>query len=312
MNVLVTGGAGFIGSHIVDRLLEKGLRVTVLDNLITGRRSNVSPDAEFIEEDIRSDRIPAIWAEHHFEIMIHAAAQMDVRKSVMDPKYDADVNLTGLLNLMEVGRENGLKKVVFTSTGGAGYDDNVPFPTSEDIPARPVSPYGITKNTSELYLRFYHKEYGIDYVSLRLGNVYGPRQNPHGEAGVVAIFSRLNLAGETAIIFGDGLQTRDYVFCDDVAKAVIAALDCNLVDYFHVGTSRETNVVELHNLISRAAGSVEKPHHADAKSGEVRRSCLLAEKIEKMLGWKPTVTLEEGIPKTVEFFRRQMVDPDVR
>ncbi len=312
MNILLTGGAGFIGSHVADQLLERGHEVTIVDNLVTGRRSNPPVEVEFIEMDIRSGEIADLWAERKFEGMIHLAAQMDVRKSVEDPCFDADVNIRGSLHLMETGRANGLKRVIFSSTGGAAYDDEVPFPTPETAPARPVSPYGIAKMTTEQHLRFYHREYGIPYMALRLGNVYGPRQNPHGEAGAVAIFSRKLLDGEEAVINGDGLQTRDYVYCDDAARALVEALENDEVGSFNVGTSTETNVVELFAMINHAAGADAPEKHGPAKPGEVRRSSLAIDLIKDTLGWEPVVGLREGIGRTVDFFRRQMDDPDIR
>ncbi|HEB83522.1 MAG TPA: NAD-dependent epimerase/dehydratase family protein, partial [Bacteroidetes bacterium] len=291
MNILLTGGAGFIGSHVGDMLIADGHQVTILDDLSTGRRSNVPPGAEFIEEDIRSRSIHALWADRRFDTLVHLAAQMDVRKSVKDPVFDADVNIRGTLNLVEAGRENGLGRVVFTSTGGAGYDDNVPFPTPETVPARPVSPYGIAKIATEMYLRYYHLEHSIPYVALRLGNVYGPRQNPHGEAGVIAIFSQRLLAGQTALINGDGLQTRDYVYVGDVADAVRRALSYNGVGSLNVGTSIETSVVELFRMIRDAAGVDVEEVHGPGKPGEVRRSCLANDLIRREMGWEPRVPL---------------------
>ena len=274
MNVLVTGGAGFIGSHVADRLLASGHQVSILDNLSTGRDANLLPDVPFYKMDIRDKDVHDLWEEKKFDAMMHLAAQMDVRKSVEDPSYDADVNLRGLLNLMEAGRKSGLKKIVFAFSGGAGYDDSVPFPTPETVPARPVSPYGIAKISSDLYLNYYHVQYGIPFVALRLGNVYGPRQNPFGEAGVIAIFSNRLLKGEPAKINGDGLQTRDYVFCKDIARAFALGLNYDKVDTFNIGTAIETDVVHLFNLIREAASSQQTPEHIEGKPGEVRRSCL--------------------------------------
>ncbi|RJO69633.1 MAG: NAD-dependent epimerase/dehydratase family protein [Myxococcales bacterium] len=312
MRVLVTGGAGFIASHVADKLIAEGHRVAVLDNLITGRRSNAPPEARFFEMDIRDPAIAGLWAAERFEALVHAAAQMDVRKSVDDPRFDADVNLLGLINLMEAGRRHGLKRVVFTSTGGAAYDDTVPFPTSEAVWPRPVSPYGVAKMASEMYLYYYQSEYAVPALSLRFGNVYGPRQNPHGEAGVVAIFARRLLAGQACTINGDGKQTRDYVFVADVARAAVAALESEATGSFNVSTGVETDVVALYESIREAVGVSMAAAHGPAKSGEVRRSCLDNRKIKTALGWTPQAAVADGVARTVEFFRRQLSDPDAR
>ncbi len=312
MKVLVTGGAGFIASHVTDRLVAAGHQVTVLDNLEMGRRSNVNPEAAFVEMDIRDAKVAALFEQERFEAMVHAAAQMDVRRSVENPSFDADVNICGLLNLLEAGRLNGLQHVVFTSTGGAAYDDHVSWPTPETAPARPVSPYGIAKIASELYLNYYHHQYGLTSVSLRLGNVYGPRQNPHGEAGVVAIFSRKLLGGEGVTINGDGRQTRDYVFVEDVARAIELGLQHRRVEVLNVGTAVETDVVELYAQIRRAVGVELQAEHGPSKPGEVRRSCLDPGQIGEVLGWKADVVFADGIDRTVEFFRCQQADPDAR
>lgn len=311
-NVLVTGGAGFIGSHVVDLLIDRGYNVTIVDNMSMGREANLHPDAYFVKMDIRDNTVHSLWAEKKFELMVHTAAQMNVRASVEDPCFDADVNLVGLLNLLEAGRKNGLKRVVFTSTGGAAYDDEVEFPTPETAPARPVSPYGIGKIASELYLNYYLKQYGISYGALRLGNVYGPRQNPFGEAGVIAIFATMLLKGKQPTINGDGLQTRDYVYCGDVARALVTALEAEFSDVCNIGTSIETNVVELFDLIRDAAGSDYERKHGPAAPGEVRRSCLANGKAKAVFGWEPEKDLKSGIEETVEFFKRFEKDETVR
>lgn len=310
--ILLTGGAGFIGSHVADWLLDHHYEVTVLDNLCTGKKSNLPASVELVEMDIRDQAVHSLWEERKFNSLIHLAAQMDVRKSVEDPLYDSDVNIRGSINLLEAGRKNGLERVIFTSTGGAGYDDNVPFPTPETAPSNPVSPYGIGKITTEHYLRYYRKEYGISFVALRLSNVYGPRQNPHGEAGVIAIFSRKLLEGKQPVIYGDGLQTRDYVFCKDVASAIGTALESDKSDIFNIGTSVETSVVQLFDLIREHAGSDLPVKHAPARGGEVRRSVLDYTKAVKEIGWTPRVQLDRGIRETVEFFSRQIKDPLAR
>ncbi len=312
LKILLTGGAGFIGSHVADKLLKSGHEVTIIDNLITGKRSNLSPAATFIEMDIRDSSLNELWEQEQFELLIHFAAQMDVRKSVIDPAFDADVNIVGSIRLLETGRKHGLKKVLFASTGGAFYDDDVPFPTQETVVPKPMSPYGISKATIEHYLRFYHQEYGVQYVALRLGNVYGPRQNPFGEAGVVAIFAHHMLKGEPVLINGDGLQTRDYVYVDDVARAFLMATEYEKSTAFHVATANETNVVEIFDAVNKATGANYDHSYGPAKGGEVRRSCLANRKIFEAMQWTPEVKLEQGIEEAVKFFKRQLKDPSAR
>ncbi len=313
MNVLVTGGAGFIGSHVADTMLQEGHTVTVIDDLSTGKAGNLPPSGSFVEADIRDAAVvEKLWKEQKFDAMMHLAAQMDVRRSVADPIFDAQTNVIGLLTLLETGRRNGLKKVVFASTGGAGYDDTVPFPTAETVPANPVSPYGITKNVSERYLRFYGITYGMQWTALRLGNVYGPRQNPHGEAGVIAIFANKILNGEPPRINGDGLQTRDYVYVGDVARAFSSALSMDYQGCVNIGTSVETNVVQIAEALCSALGSDLKAEHGPAALGEVRRSCLGNALAHQVLEWEPRVSLKDGIRATADFFRKQLDDPSVR
>ena len=308
MTVLVTGGAGFIGSHVADALLAAGHAVHVLDNLSGGRRENVPDGAVFHELDVRDPDVRRLFGEHRFGALLHLAAQMDVRRSVADPVYDAEVNVLGLLNLMEAGRHAGLEKVVFASTGGAIYGEPDPAvngggPQPETHPQRPASPYGITKLVSEHYLRFYHALYGIPYVALRFANVYGPRQNPHGEAGVVAIFAERLLAGEQPVINGPGLQTRDYVYVGDVVDAVMRGLAYDGSGAFNVGTGVETDVNALFGHLNRLTGEGAEEVHGDAKPGEQQGSVLDASQTRRVLGWAPRVSLEEGLAKTVDWFR---------
>ncbi|NQV72527.1 GDP-mannose 4,6-dehydratase [bacterium] len=305
MKIVVTGGAGFIGSHVVDSLLERGHVVHVIDDLSGGYRKQVSERAIFHQLDIRDASIAALWEEHNFEVMFHLAAQMDVRKSVADPRYDADVNIGGLLNLMEAGRKNGLKKVVFSSTGGAIYGEPEKVPQDEMHTLQPLSPYGITKLSSEKYLHFYKLTYGIDYVALRYGNVYGPRQNPHGEAGVVAIFSEKMLDGVQPFINGDGQQTRDYVFVSDVVNANMKALEFSSSDIFNVGTGVETNVVQLFQTLRDALAPNMKDAFAPGKPGEQMRSVLDYSKSERTLGWTPKVDVTQGLRTVAHWFRDQ-------
>ena len=304
--ILVTGGAGFIASHISDALLERGNEVHVLDDLSGGKLENVPDAAVFHEMDIRSEETAELFESVGFDVLMHCAAQMDVRRSVADPSFDADVNLRGLLNLMESGRHNYLKKVVFASTGGAIYGDPDYVPQDEEHPLRPLSPYGIAKLSSEHYLEFYHHTYGIDFVSLRFGNVYGPRQNPHGEAGVVAIFTERLLVGAPVFINGDGNQTRDYVFVEDVVRANMLALDHPGSGIFNIGTAIETDVNELFRIIRDEIDPTYKERHADAKPGEQMRSVLSFEKARAELGWEPEVDVRDGLERTVHWFRERL------
>jgi UDP-glucose 4-epimerase len=306
MKLLITGGAGFIGSHVAELMLSVGHEVHVLDDLSSGFHHNIPDSATFHKMDIRDSEIHSLWKNQQFDILIHLAAQMDVRKSVADPVFDVDVNLLGFLNLMEAGRNNGLRKVLFASTGGAAFDDDVPYPTPETTPSRPISPYGIAKVTTEAYLRYYQNEYKIPYVALRFGNVYGPRQNPHGEAGVIAIFTKKMLQNHTITINGDGLQTRDYVYCKDVACAFEKGLHYSESDVFHIGTETETDVVSLFQAIKKITNSLTEEIHGPAMGGEVRRSCLSTKKAKEELRWQPLLRLQEGLKETADFFRHQL------
>ncbi len=303
MNILVTGGAGFIGSNVVDAFINEGHNVIILDNFSSGKDENVNPKAKVYRMDIQDAAVENIFRDEKIEVMCHHAAQMDVRKSVADPKFDASVNVLGFLNLMEQGRKYNLKKVIFSSTGGAIYGEQDYFPADENHPMRPLSPYGITKLTTEKYLFFYKEIYGIDHVILRYANIYGPRQNPHGDAGVVAIFTLKMLNGEQPIINGDGKQTRDYVFVGNVVKANVLALKYSGSNIFNIGTGIETDVNQLFHHIKKLTGSNAEEKHIPAKAGEQMRSVISSKKINEMLGWKPTVTVEEGLKRTVEFFR---------
>ena len=302
MQILVTGGAGFIGSHIVDSLIARGHTVHVVDNLSGGYRDQVNQAAVFHELDIRDESLGKLWETHRFEVLYHLAAQMDVRKSVADPGYDANVNIGGLLNLMEAGRSNGLKKVILSSTGGAIYGEPESVPQDENHTLQPLSPYGITKLCSEKYLHFYKVTYGIDYVALRYGNVYGPRQNPHGEAGVVAIFSERMLDGKQASINGDGLQTRDYVFVSDVVEANMKALAFSGSDIFNVGTGVETNVVQLFRTLRDVLAPEMEEVFAPGQPGEQRRSVLDFGKSKTELGWTPKVDVTQGLGLVAKWF----------
>ncbi|MCK9409489.1 MAG: GDP-mannose 4,6-dehydratase [Bacteroidetes bacterium] len=305
MNILVTGGAGFIASNVSDAFIAAGHHVIIVDNFSSGKQKNVNSKAKVYTMDIQDPAVENIFRDEKIEVMCHHAAQMDVRRSVSDPKFDASVNALGFLNLMEFGRNYGLKKVLFSSTGGAIYGEQDYFPADEQHPNRPLSPYGITKLLTEKYLFFYKEIYGIDHVILRYANIYGPRQNPHGEAGVVAIFSQKMLKGEQPIINGDGKQTRDYVFVGDVVQANLLGLNYQGSNIFNIGTGIETNVNQLFHHIKKLTGSNCEERHVPAKVGEQMRSVISSTKITEMLGWKPTVSLEEGLKRTVEFFRNK-------
>lgn len=300
--VCVTGGAGFIGSHVADALVAAGHRVLIVDDLSSGRKENVPAGAELHVLDIRSPEAAALLRESGTEVLVHHAAQMDVRRSVADPVFDASVNVVGTLNLLEAGRRGALRQVVFASTGGAMYGEQDYFPADEEHPTRPVSPYGVAKLAVERYLYFFHVEYGLDATCLRYANVYGPRQNPHGEAGVVAIFLDRLLSGRQATINGDGRQTRDYVFVADVVAANLAAVGRPGFGIFNVGTGIETDVVQLYDGLAAAAGIDRPAAHGPAKSGEQRRSCITAGKLARELGVRVTVPMAEGLRRTAEWF----------
>ncbi|NUQ79994.1 MAG: NAD-dependent epimerase/dehydratase family protein [Bacteroidetes bacterium] len=300
--ILVTGGAGFIGSHLTDAFIAAGHEVCVVDNLYSGFRHQVNSSARFIEMDIADRAIETIFLDFRPEVVVHQAAQMDVRKSVSDPMFDAKVNILGSINLLESCRKYEVRKVLFASTGGAIYGEQDYFPADENHPLRPVSPYGICKATVEKYLFYYHTVYGLSYISLRYGNIYGPKQNPHGEAGVIAIFAKKLLAGAQPVINGDGLQTRDYTFVGDVVKANLLALNHQGSGVFNVGTGHETTVNELFHLINSGLGTGANEVHAETKAGEQRRSVLSSAKIKSEMGWAPSTTLKDGLPETLRWF----------
>ncbi|HEX4803247.1 MAG TPA: NAD-dependent epimerase/dehydratase family protein [Myxococcaceae bacterium] len=303
MKVLVTGGAGFIGSHVCDEFAAHGHTVAALDNLSTGSRQNLSSRIPLIELDIRATEAADYIAKEKPDVICHLAAQMDVRKSVQDPRFDAESNILGTLNLLEAARRVGVKKFIFSSTGGAVYGEQDVFPAPETHPTRPVSPYGASKTAGELYLGYYRAQYGLNFTALRYANVYGPRQNPHGEAGVVAIFAQRLVGGERCTIFGDGGQTRDFVFGKDVARANYLAFERDYVGPVNIGTGIETDINRIYQLLAAAAGVVLPAIHQAAKPGEQRRSCIDPSLAHRVLGWSPTVTLEDGLPQTLAFFR---------
>ena len=307
--VLLSGGAGFVGSHVAEAYLAAGDEVTVLDDLSTGRRENLPRGVRFVHADIRSAEARDLLAQGRFELLNHHAAQMDVRRSVADPLFDLDVNLRGLLNLLEGARAGGVRRVVFASSGGVVYGDATAPPCREGAAKLPISPYGVAKLASEHYLMAYSRLYGLDVASLRYSNVYGPRQNAEGEAGVVAIFSRKMLAGEPLTIFGDGEQTRDMVYVKDVAAANLAASDRPLPPLdgldaraWNVGTGIETSVKRLAELLATAAGRRPTIRYAPERPGELRRSALAVEKAARQLGWAPGTALADGLGVTLRTF----------
>ena len=308
--VLVTGGAGFIGSHVADRFLAAGWNVTVLDDLSSGRVENIAPGVKFIRSDITSLDAATEVRNGHFDVLCHLAAQIDVRRSVLDPVYDATRNILGTLNLMEAIRASGHDtRVVFSSTGGALYGDFDAPPSAETFSKDPEAPYGIAKLSVEYYLAYYGRVHGLHTVTLRYGNVYGPRQDPHGEAGVVAIFCNRLLDGRVLTVFGNGEQTRDYVYAGDVAAANFAAATRTLpaigrldARAFNIGTGIETTVNTLANTLTHVAGASSSIEYAPARPGELARSALETSKARRELEWTPQVTLEEGLDRTYRFF----------
>jgi len=303
MHILVTGGAGFIASNIVDAYIELGHRVTVIDNLSTGSLDNLNKNANFIEMDINDNAINVLFAEQHFDVLNHHAAQMDVRFSVENPIFDAQNNIIGGLNLYQAAQKSGVKKIIFASSGGAIYGDNLPIPTPEDSPLEPCSPYGIAKLTNEKYLAFYQNNYNIDVVCLRYANIYGPRQNFNGEAGVVAIFIHKMLTGKQPIIYGDGKNTRDYVFVDDVVRANVIALNESVKGIYNIGTEIETDVNQIFNSIKELMDSDCAEVHGEEKQGEQRRSCISYQKIMREHNWSPEIKLIDGLNKTIDYFK---------
>ena len=303
MKVLVTGGAGFIGSHVVDRLLQEGHDVVVVDNLVTGKRKNVPKAAQFYKLDIENPKLERIFRNERPSIVFHLAAQMNVRRSVEDPMFDAQVNVLGTLNVLEQASKHGARKVIFSSSGGAIYGEQLAFPAPETHITQPLSPYGISKLCGEHYLGYYHRLSGIQVVSLRYANVYGPRQDPEGEAGVVAIFIQKMLRGEQAVVNGNGRQTRDFVFVEDVVESNLMAMGPEVECVYNVGTGIETSVNDLFKIVVDLTKVEFKEVHGPAKRGEQARSVIDSTKLHRDLGWEPKVDLREGLRRTVEYFR---------
>lgn len=304
--VLVTGGAGFIGSHVCEAYRDAGWVVTALDDLSSGRRQNVPEGVELVVEDIRSDAAGDLIRNGRFDLLNHHAAQIDVRVSVSRPRHDASINIDGLLNMLEACRDADVGRVLFVSSGGVVYGETDQLPVGETAPKAPVSGYGVSKLTGENYLFAFRKLFGIEGAALRYSNVYGPRQDPNGEAGVIAVFCSRILAGEPLTVFGDGLQTRDYVYAGDVARANLALTEAGLPEpesiddvAFNVATEHETTVVELGQTLIKVAGAEVEMRHAPARTGELLRSCLYTDKLRRH-GWAPETPLEQGLYRTFE------------
>ena len=316
--VLVTGGAGFIGSHVADRFLREGCEVTVLDDLSSGKRENVPAEARLVEIELNDPGLADLFAEGRFDLVDHHAAQIDVRASVADPVLDARSNVLGLLNVLERALEHDVERVVFISSGGVLYGEADRLPTPEESPLRPLSPYGVGKLAGELYLRAYAAVRGLEYAALRYGNVYGPRQSPHGEAGVVAIFGSRILAGEPITIFGDGEQERDYVYVDDIVEANWLAATRPLpppdgleARGWNIGTGRGTSVNALADRLMAIAGREVERRTAPARPGELQRSVLDPSRAGAALGWRPTVPLDQGLGETMAWLGGEQVAANV-
>jgi UDP-glucose 4-epimerase len=303
MRILVTGGAGFIGSHIAAAYVDGGHEVLVLDNLSSGKEENVPPGARFVFCDVGSDTAVEAVRTFRPEVINHHAAQINVRRSVTEPVFDARENILGSLTILEAARSAGVRKVIFASSGGAGYGEQEEFPADEGHPLRPVSPYGVAKVSVELYLHFYRVQYGLAHTALRYSNVYGPRQDPHGEAGVVAIFSERLLRGQTAMVNGDGGQTRDYVYVGDVVRANLAALTRGDGLGINIGTGIETDVNTLFRKLRDLSGSRQEEIHGPAMPGEQRRSVIENALAYNELGWYPETSLDDGLALTLAYFR---------
>jgi len=321
MRILVTGGAGFIGSHLVDRLIKEGHRVIIIDNLSTGKKENINPaffkkngadfGAKFYQMDICSFKISDVFKKEKPQVVFHCAAQINVRKSVENPIEDAKINILGSLNIIQSFVRTNLRsnrqkfaKIIFTSTGGAIYGDTNVIPTPESFPELPISPYGVAKLSVEKYLNYYFKVFGLPYISLRLANVYGPRQDSEGEAGVVAIFCEKMIKGKQPVIFGSGRQTRDFVYVKDVVEAHILALKKKRVGIYNIGTGKETNINKIFDLIKKYTAAQYKKEYHSPRKGEQKRSCLDYSKAKKELDWEPKYDLDGGIRETVEWFKK--------
>jgi UDP-glucose 4-epimerase len=303
MKILVTGGAGFIGSHVAERYLADGWEAAVVDDLSSGRRDNVPADAAFYELDIRDAEFGEIVAAERPDVISHHAAQMDVRVSTTQPAFDADVNIVGSIKVVEAALAAGVKKFIFASTGGAVYGEPDAIPVNEETPARPISQYGCSKLAVERYLYLYNVQRGLNYVALRYPNVYGPRQDPHGEAGVTAIFALKMFDGEPCTIYGDGTESRDYVYIDDVVNAHALAADSDFNGILCVGSGKETTVPQIFEGLSALTGNDVGPRREPLRPGEIHRICISGAKAKEVLGWEPKVPFEEGLARLVEHIK---------
>ncbi len=306
MKILVTGGAGFIASHITDAFIEDGHDVVVLDDLSTGFEKNINTKAKFVKMNICAPEVENLFIKEKFDIVNHHAAQMDVRKSVTDPAFDANINIIGTINLLQSSIKHGINKFMFASTGGAVYGEQLFFPANESHQTNPVSPYGISKLSVEKYLYYYQNEYGLNNTILRYANIYGPRQNPFGEAGVVSIFCNKMLSGEQPIINGEGKQTRDYVYVQDVVKANLLTLTDERGAVYNVGTGIETDVNELFQKLNDIIGNGQVEKHGPSAPGEQMRSVITSDKLFENLNWKPSTILNDGLKNTVSFFENNL------
>lgn len=302
--ILVTGGAGFIGSHVVDACLEAGHDVAIVDDLSTGFKKNVPPKARLHELDIRSDALAGVFEQERPEIVLHLAAQMDVRRSLREPIFDADTNVLGSIKLLELCVKHGTSKIIYASTGGAIYGNPTEMPVPETYMPRPVSHYGCSKFAVEHYIYLYHVLYGLRFTILRFPNVYGPRQNPHGEAGVCAILAQLMLAGKTPILYGHGTPTRDYVYVGDIARANMMALEDGDGAILNLGSARGASVRELFDIVRELTGFDREPELQPLRPGEVQDIYITGDRAREVLGWVPQVTLEEGLRRTVDHIRQ--------
>lgn len=304
--ILVTGGAGFIGSHVVDLFLDRGFEVIILDDLSTGRASNINPNAKFYQMDIRDPGIRKVFELERPDYISHHAAQMDVRRSVAQPLFDAEVNILGSINLIECAKEFNVKHFIYISSGGAAYGEPERLPCDETHPVNPICQYGASKHTVEHYLFMYHANYGMDYTVLRYPNVFGPRQDPNGEAGVVAIFTGKMLASEPVTINGDGEQTRDFVYVGDCAYANYLAVTVpHQAGIYNIGWGRPTSINEIFITLAKVTAYPHQVSYGPAKVGETRHIYLDATKAGSDLGWSPTLSLEEGLEMTVAYFREK-------